>query len=219
MAATLTSVQLATAKQVVGFLVAPGDGAFPLNSAIGFCGNIGQESGFNPTAVGDGGASKYLCQWQKDRRTGPDGIETWCKAQGLDVTTVDAQCKFIRWEFPKQVSATVASWIYDTSGPGGQPTRSIATLTADIQDYYERPGDPQLDNRIAYANQVAAALGVSPPPSPPPPVPLPLPAPSVSIADIIALITALAPLLGNPAANPQAITLVVNVITALLAKL
>lgn len=195
MAALLTPTQLATAKAICGILMA-GSGplklaGMPLNSAIGACGNVGQESLFNSTALNKSEGSYGLWQWLGTRL---DNLKAWCGANGLDYTTVQGQCLFFLYELPTSDGASkIVPWLYDTSN-AGQPVRSLMTLTADIMQYYERPGDPQLDNRIAYANQVAAYLNVIPPPSPPPTPPAPPPTPSSD--NFAAFVAALGKLLG-----------------------
>ena len=160
MASTLTSAQLATAKQLAGYLTAPPAAlklvGLPLNSADGFLGNVAQECSFDPTLSGDAGASKFWCQWQGVRLT---NYEAWCAANNLAPTSTEAIC-YVLVELPTSNGApTIVPWLYDTSN-GGQPSRSIATLTADICQYFERAGTPDLDNRIAYANQIAAYMSV-----------------------------------------------------------
>lgn len=170
MASILTAAQLTTAKTLCGFLSPP----FPLNTAIAVCGNVAQECGFDPTLAGDGGASKYWMQWQGTRLT---NYLSWCSDNKLDPTAPQA-IQFFSYELPMPDGAPlIVPWLMDTSN-NGQPTRSLATLTADICKFYERAGTPDTDNRIAYANQVAEYLNaVQPVPVPPPPTPTPKPVP------------------------------------------
>ncbi len=160
MASTLTSAQLATAKQLAGYLTAPPAAlklvGLPLNSADGFLGNVAQECSFDPTLSGDAGASKFWCQWQGVRLT---NYEAWCAANNLAPTSTEAIC-YVLVELPTSNGApTIVPWLYDTSN-GGQPSRSIATLTEDICTYFERAGTPDLPDRIAYANQIAAYMAI-----------------------------------------------------------
>ena len=80
---SLTTAEVAIGLQVVAIL----SKAMPELSAIAFAGNAGQESRENPIAVQPKEGAKYLFQWEKDRLTGPDGVEAWCAANHLDVTT------------------------------------------------------------------------------------------------------------------------------------
>lgn len=182
MASILTAAQLAVAKQLVGVLTPH----FPSNTCIAVCGNVAQECSFNPTLAGDGGASKYWMQWQGSRLT---AYEAWCNAQGFPPTDP----RGIGFFAVEVVTADgygsqpqLPTWLSDTSN-NGQPSRSLATLTLDICYYYERAGTPMPDDRIAYANQVAAYLNVVPPPNPAPsPTPSPTPIDPTSFAAVLA---------------------------------
>ena len=78
----------------------------------GVCGNIQQESSFNPT-ITEGGrafdqldrtragatAAGYgLCQWSFDRLWSATGLLAWCDAQGYDYSTIDGQLRFMLHE-------------------------------------------------------------------------------------------------------------------------
>ena len=183
MAAILTSAQLAIAKQIVGYLSPP----LPENSAIAVCGNVAQECAFDPTEVGDGGASKYWMQWTGARLT---AYLAWCTENKLAPTAVQA-IQFFNYELPTPNGAPlIVSWLMDTSNKG-QPSRSLATLTADICQYYERAGQPDLDNRIAYAAQVAAFLNIAPTAATPATTPTPTPSFAVIQAQITDAVTIL----------------------------
>ncbi len=180
---SLTSAELATAKQIVGCLMAPPAAlkltALPLNSAEAAAGNAGQESSENPLAAGDGGVSQGLWQWQGSRLTTRN---SWCAANGLDPTSVAGPCYFFLYELPTADGmGAKAAWLYDASN-GGQPSRSLETLTADICQFYERPSQPDLGNRIAYAQQIAAAMGTPATTPTVPATPVAAPAPSAPAA-------------------------------------
>ncbi len=181
---SLSTAQLETAKQLVGYLSPP----LPLNSAIAVCGNVGQECAFNPSLAGDGGASKYWMQWTGSRLT---AYQSWCTNNGVSPTDPKA-IQFFNYELPMPDGAPlIVPWLMDTSN-GGQPSRSLATLTADICQFYERAGTPALDNRISYATQVATFLSANPipgTPTPTPTTPTTPPAPVANIAVIEAQIT------------------------------
>ena len=172
-AATLTTAQLKVAQDMCGYLTTPAANLhltpIPVNSAIAACGNAAQESGFDPTVLGDGGVSYGLFQWQGSRLV---NLRNWCQVNGLDSASVLGQCMFFLYELPTgDGMGADAAWITDTSN-NGQPTRSLETLTADICQYYERPSVPDLDNRINYAHQVQAYLNLGPPPGPTPTLPV-----------------------------------------------
>jgi hypothetical protein len=220
MAATLTIGQLNIAKQMCGYLIAPPASlkliAVPLTSAEAACGNAGQESSFSPTILGDGGVSYGLWQWQGSRLTGPLGLRVWCTANNLDPTSIQGQCYFFLHELPTADGmGDKAAWITDTSN-NGQPSRSLETLTADICTYYERPSAPDLDNRIAYAQQVARFMGSAPTPAPAPVQPAPAPVQSQPAPAPAPVWTAQPiPVPGASAVNPVLTALIVALAPAI----
>lgn len=72
--------QKGSAKQALSILQGMG---FSRNAALGIAGNISQESGFDPTRVGDNGSAFGIGQWHKDRA---DAI---LKQTGIDVRTAN----------------------------------------------------------------------------------------------------------------------------------
>ena len=67
-------------------------------SRAGICAilaNMQAESGFDLTAVGDGGTSFGLCQWHDSRWT---DLNNYCAAHGLDPNTVEGQIAFLDYE-------------------------------------------------------------------------------------------------------------------------
>lgn len=215
-AATLTPAQLATARQCCIWLTTSG---LPLNSAIAICGNIAQESKFNPTILGDGGVSFGLIQWQGTRLT---NMRTWCAQNGLDPNSLEGQCKFAVVEGPTgDGMGSKWAWLTDTSN-GGQPSRSIDTLTADFSQYDERPSAPDLDYRINYAHQVQAyiaanPISVQPTPIPIPiPTPIPPPTPTPTSPLITQIVDVLTPLLEANNASAHLVTQIVEAIAQVL---
>ena len=61
----------------------------------GILANIQHESGFNPTAVGDGGTSYGICQWHLGRR---ERMKDYCRQNNLDVDSVEGQVDYLVWE-------------------------------------------------------------------------------------------------------------------------
>jgi hypothetical protein len=61
-------------------------------AAAGVVGNLYQESGFNPTAVGDGGTAHGLAQWRGDRHA---GLVNFAKAQGKPPTDPNVQMDYL----------------------------------------------------------------------------------------------------------------------------
>lgn len=215
MAAVLSAAQLATAKELVGYLSPP----LPLNTAVAVCGNVAQECQFVPTETGDGGVSRYWMQWQGARLT---NYLAWCTENKLAPTSSQA-IEFFTYELPMANGAPlIVSWLMDTSN-GGQPSRSLKTLVADICKFYERAGIPDLDNRISYAEQVLASLPTPvsptppPPPSPPapvfPPVPVPFPVTNPAFSTLAAMLTQI---VSSGIFGPEA-TLLAQIILAFIA--
>ncbi len=135
-----------------------GKGLSPVQAA-GIDGNFGQESGWNPSSPGG-----YLAQWTGSRLT---ALQAFASKEGEAVTNLGVQLDYI-WadltnapgaggdysEVLKHVKA--ATTIEDAT------TQFMGTASAggDINGY-ENPGDPQLSNRIDYANQILHAYGSS----------------------------------------------------------
>lgn len=64
-------------------------------AACGIMANIERESSFNPAASGGGGKYYGICQWGGSRKT---ALIDFCKAQGLDYTTLEGQLAFLQHE-------------------------------------------------------------------------------------------------------------------------
>lgn len=62
------------------------------SAAAGILANVRWESGFNPTALGDGGTSYGLCQWHLGRW---DDLVEYCNSQDVSWTTVEGQLMFL----------------------------------------------------------------------------------------------------------------------------
>ncbi len=66
------------------------------NAAIcGILANMQHESGFDTTAVGDGGTSYGLCQWHNGRW---DNLNNYCSEKNLDPSTVEGQVEYLCYE-------------------------------------------------------------------------------------------------------------------------
>ena len=61
----------------------------------GILANIQHESGFDPTALGDGGTSYGICQWHLGRW---DNLKSYCSENNLDVNSVEGQTAYLVWE-------------------------------------------------------------------------------------------------------------------------
>ena len=64
-------------------------------AACGVLANIKCESTFRPTAWNASGGSYGICQWTGGRYT---NLQNWCAENGYDYTTLEAQCRFLKYE-------------------------------------------------------------------------------------------------------------------------
>ena len=64
-------------------------------AACGVLGNIKYESGYRPTAGGDGGTSYGIVQWHAGRKT---NLINWCNNNGYDYTTLKGQLYYLKYE-------------------------------------------------------------------------------------------------------------------------
>lgn len=110
--------------------------------AAGFVGNWMQESGLNPTEAGG-----YLAQWIGNRFS---SLQSYAKSIGKQPTDVEAQTRFAAHELKTQYPSLLA-FLSKTNDP--------AAAAQAISNQYERPGDPQLANRIRYARQAFGITG------------------------------------------------------------
>ena len=68
--------------------------------------NMEHESGFDTTAVGDGGTSYGLCQWHNGRW---DNLNNYCSEHNLDSSTVEGQVEYLCYELENSYGD-----VYDT---------------------------------------------------------------------------------------------------------
>ena len=68
---------------------------YPAAAACGILANIKCESTFRPTAWNASGGSYGICQWTGGRYT---NLKNWCADNGYDHTTLEAQCRFLKYE-------------------------------------------------------------------------------------------------------------------------
>lgn len=118
------------------------DRGLPLHVAQGFAGNFAVESNFDTTAVGDGGAAYGLAQWN-DRRA---ALFEFARSRGKDPSDFDVQLDFVVHEL-RTTERRAAEKIMATSDP--------ITAARMITRYYERPGIPHMDRRIAETRRIA----------------------------------------------------------------
>lgn len=121
------------------------DRGLPAHIAIGFAGNAAVESAFNPVAIGDGGAAHGLFQWN-DRAP---ALKAFAQSAGRDWRDPEVQLDFV---------------IHELRTTEGNAWKKISqSRTAEqaaqlISQYYERPGIPHLERRVAAARQIAQSL-------------------------------------------------------------
>jgi Phage tail lysozyme len=114
------------------------------SGATGVIGNLYQESGLNPNAVGDSGTSYGLAQWHNGRR---DSLMTFAKSKNLSPNSTAAQEQYLIYDLKKNYPSLMAS----LSSKGITEGNAAALFMRQ----YERP----LDQSDAAA-QKRANLGV-----------------------------------------------------------
>lgn len=108
------------------------------SSARALMGNIMQESSFNPTAIGDKGASFGIAQWRDSRRR---NLEEFAKNRGKSASDFLTQLEFMVSEKGEahKISPSVLNKM------------SLSEATKHIVDKYERASDKKTLNRINFA--------------------------------------------------------------------
>lgn len=112
----------------------------------------------DPGAVGDSGASQGIAQWQGPRLTGPNGLQAFARARGVDWRDTDVQVDFLDWE------------LNNTEKAAGDRLRSAGTVEQAAEAFigFERPagwtpenprGGGGWDERYRNARVLAARLG------------------------------------------------------------
>jgi Phage tail lysozyme len=170
--ATLSARQLLFMQYLVAGFPTLASGPLPglqVEAAAAAAGNSTQESdcqSVDPSSEGSDGSM----QWLGVRLT---NMKAWCTANFGGWQSLEPQAAFFIYECSTQYPTV---WGYITTGVA---TRSIATLTADVCDYYEIPSAAyaDLNNRIAYANDCYNLIQTASPPAAPSPTPAPAPAP------------------------------------------
>jgi hypothetical protein len=125
------------AKKIFCFFVENG---FSDKQAAGFVGNFYVESGgFKLDAVGDGGSSYGLAQWQGSRRT---ALEALAQRRGKPVTDLSVQLEHVINELNGVESAALTSI---------KSASSVRAATDAICNDYERPSIPHIEARRSHA--------------------------------------------------------------------
>ena len=118
-------------------------------AAAGIAANIGHESEFKTNALGDGGASMGLAQWNGGRRT---ALINYASKNGRRVDDLDTQLDFLHHELHTEYPS-VASKLRDAL--------SEADATRIFSQGYEKPGKPMMQSRLSWAQKAMKAIGPS----------------------------------------------------------
>lgn len=118
---------------------------YPEHVANGLVGNIMQESGtgINTGAVGDGGYSIGMGQWNKKRG---QALKAYAKERGTDWKDLDTQILYLDHELKTTEKAAYNAVL---------KTKTASEAAKVLSNKFWRPGKPHLQNRIEYANRMA----------------------------------------------------------------
>lgn len=114
----------------------------------GICGNIAQESGYNPTAS-SGNDDIGIIQWTG---TAKSALISWCNRHGKNYRSLDAQLDYL-WNASS--SAQTGNGVKNNSYLMRElrNARSIERATLVFEQQVEAAGIPAMSNRYAYAHQ------------------------------------------------------------------
>jgi hypothetical protein len=115
---------------------------FAPHQAAGILGNLAQESGFNPRAVGDGGAAYGLAQWRGPRRK---ALMDYATKSSRDPNAMGTQLDFLVDELQGPERRALDSLVSAKT-----PQEAAIAFSRD----YERPGKPQNERRISRAQEI-----------------------------------------------------------------
>lgn len=99
-----------TAQQAIAFFMSKG---LTRAQAAGIAGNMLYESGFNPSAVGDGGTSFGVAQWHNGRGA---AMKQWTVAHGYSSTSFKGQLEFL-WHELNHSESNALSKLRATTTP------------------------------------------------------------------------------------------------------
>jgi len=121
-----------------------GKGLSPTQAA-GIDGNFGQESGWNPSDPGG-----YLAQWGGGRLT---ALQALAQKDGKPVTDLGVQLDYVWLELTNGPGAGEddSKTLSDLKAITGSTPQDVSTAADVFSNEYERPSDPQLQNRENYA--------------------------------------------------------------------
>lgn len=112
------------AQQTIRFFMSKG---LTRSQAAGIAGNLLYESGFNPSAVGDGGTSFGIAQWHYGRG---DAMKAWTVQHGYSSTSFKGQLEYLWYELNHSESYALGK----LKGTGNAYDAGMA-----FQRYFERP--------------------------------------------------------------------------------
>ena len=121
-------------------------------AACGVLANIKCESTFRPTAWNASGGSYGICQWTGGRYT---NLQNWCAENGYDHTTLEAQCRFLKYELEnkyKKVNSFMLDventpdgayeagyyYCYNFEGPANRGSVSIKRGNMAMDDFWPK---------------------------------------------------------------------------------
>lgn len=123
-------------KKALEFFQSKGLSAF---QAAGIVGNLIHESGLNTTIKGDGGKAFGIAQWHPDRQK---GLKELAKLRGTDISDFDTQLEYV-WQ---ELNSTEKKALDKLLNSKNTQEATMAFMS------YERPGNPQFQKRLSYAN-------------------------------------------------------------------
>ena len=132
--------------KIITFLTGKG---FTLEQACAVCGNVFQESGYNPGAINSDSHASGLCQWMSSRET---RMRSAAKKLGKQWTDVDFQLDFL-WEELKSTENATLRWFQS------HKNENIETLTKKWTTLFERCSAKEYcyNNRVPEAKRCLSA--------------------------------------------------------------
>jgi len=116
--------QKGTAQETINFFMSKG---LTRAQAAGIAGNLLFESGFNPSAVGDGGTSFGIAQWHFGRG---DAMKAYCTSHGYSTTSFKGQLEYLWSELNGSESGALSKL---------KQTSNAYDAGIAFERYYERP--------------------------------------------------------------------------------
>lgn len=119
-------------------------GLSPIQAA-GIVGNLITESSLNTKAIGDGGKSLGIAQWNGSRRR---NLEAFAKRRKSSIYDLNTQLEFLWWEITEgdQKKFKILE--------GLKNSKSIEQAAESFMNRFERPGIPRLRDRINHAKKL-----------------------------------------------------------------